>query len=292
MKKKRPYVLTPAGRAACLRNLEKARAAPWRFTAARRAAVRRAQEAARRKFRMTPARLAANGANIRKAQAASVTRFRFTAARRASLRKAAATPRSPEKLRHPGTNLKHGLFMEWLEESLGRLGEDPRELAALRQRVERAFFPNDDAERRILRRLTHALWRRLRLYRAQARWETDKLNSVLDFYSTDRRLDPDEVRLRGYQFLLALSQPRKLFFQLGRLLSRVEHLLRGFLRTRTGADPNFRVFTRKDKLHLAKIERLEEEIHEDSMLLHAAERLESNDYEIVSLVERFKQSTT
>jgi hypothetical protein len=228
--------------AACQANLRKAQQANRRpLSPARRAALAKATEANRRNFRLTPARLKSMGANIRKAQAASVRKFTSTERRRqanrANLSKAWATPRSPASYARSRFNhLKHGLQTRTLEETITLLGEDVKEFERHLACVERAFAPQDELERRIIRRLAEALWRRLRLYRAQARWESDRLKASLAAGPLLPTAPPEALHERAMDILQALVSYRTAAGHEERLLRRVEHMLLLFLRKRLGKE--------------------------------------------------------
>lgn len=253
--------LSPARLAACLASIRKAQEANRRnpLSPARRAALKKATEANRRNFRLTRARRRAMGINIRKAQKASVEKFQMTEARRRanalSIRKALATPRTPESYARSRFNhLRHGLTVRNFEETLRRLGEDPKEYAALRSLLERAFAPEDDIERRVVEHLTDALARRLQLYRAQARYETLVLKQSLGALPRKTSLTADESSERADLLLDPILLPTPLIRFENRLLRRLGRLLAYLLRKRVRRDPHLLIHGRISRKELDEIE--------------------------------------
>jgi hypothetical protein len=265
MRKKQPTLSPrrPVPRRTRIRPAHTARRRRYRFTAARRAAldaarakrtfvmtpakwaaVRKAAEANRRHFRLTRARLAAMRANARKMQAASVQKFQMTPARqralRANIQKAQAAPRTPESYARSRFNhLKHGLTVRTLEETLDLLGEKPKEWEAHQRLLVRTFAPQDEVERRVVARLAEALWRRLRLYPAQARWEADTLQHYLGDLPRESNLSVDETGARADLLLGALLLDSHLYRYENEFRRKIERLLRYLLRRRAGSDPHF-----------------------------------------------------
>ena len=244
--------LSSRKRAACLRNLRKAWKAPRRkayaLTPARveacRANLRKAAEANHLRYRKTRRRRAASLANLVKAWAANRDNYRATPARqaacRATIRLAQAAPRTPESYARSRFNhLKHGLTVRTLEETLHLLGETPKELAAHRLLLVRTFAPRDEIERRAVERLAEVLWRRLRLYRAQARWEADTLRHYLGDLPREINLSADETGARADLLLGALLLDPYLYRYEDQFRRHIERLLRYLLRKRASRDPHF-----------------------------------------------------
>ena len=73
--------------------------------------------------------------------------------------------------------VKHGLSAGLcsIEETMAALGEDPAEFKAFARLIERTFVPQNLPEYEVVQRLAGAIWRRLRLHSAAARWEADAL---------------------------------------------------------------------------------------------------------------------
>lgn len=245
--------LSPRRLAACRANIRKAHEANRRnpLSPARRAALRRATEANRKNYRLTPARLAAMRANGRKMQAASVRKFRMTPARRkavrANLLKALAAPRTPEsRARSRFNDLKHGLYARSMEETLALAGEDPKEFQGLERALAQAFTPRDEEERELVRAVVRAVWRRLRLYRAEARWEIDRMKMLLDWCATLKLPRYTLTQMQAQHVVEALLDQAKFWRYSTVLLAEVERALRALLRKRLGREPDFAVFTPED----------------------------------------------
>jgi hypothetical protein len=274
------YVLTARRRAAGLVNLRQAWAANrqrFRLTPARRAASRanllKAQEVSRQGYRPSPRRRAAGLANLRLAWAANEQGFRLTAARRAAsranIRIAQATQRSPESYARSRFNhLKHGFTGRTLEETFTRLGEDPNEFEEYWHLLARAFAPQDEIEAKLLRRLAEAVWRRLRFFRAQARWEGDSLKSNLLRLPASKKLSVEQTRTLAYGVFASFLNQEQLYGYEWKLLGKIERLLRILLRKRGGGDPEFKVITRQSRRELRE---LDEEEMEDRALARLAE---------------------
>lgn len=305
-----PYAFTPGRRAVALANLSKARAAPptARQQAARRRNVRKAQARNRgRYWRLTPRRRAAILSNLVKARAASKPPYRLTPRRlkacRANLRKARAampsyrlTPRrlaanranlaiarakkTPENFQRSRFNaVKHGLDIRSLEETLKAIDDNPQESAKLSRLLKRTFAPQDDIERKLVRRLTAATRLRLRLYRAQAHWEAETLERVLGSGPAFRALDADQTRARACALMEILLKHDRMSDRAYKLTGRVERVLRALLWKRTGEDPHFRIITKGSREELKELDRLEA----DSRVW---ERLEQGGPEVQKIVEK------
>jgi hypothetical protein len=235
----------------------------------------------------TPRQVSANRANLLKANADKALQYRPTAQRlrasRANLAKARAARRAmPESYaRSRYGAMKHGLHVGTLADSLELVGEDPEEFQKHLLRVERAFFPLNDLERTILRHLAEALWRRLRLFRAQARWEADALARCLDAAATAAPLTADEIEDRASQIAEILLEMDRLEKQRFLLLRKVERPLRALLRKRTGANPKFRIFTRAIRRELREMEQME-------METRAYQRLAEGGPEVEAILEKFR----
>lgn len=136
---------------------------------------------------LTQRELAARRANIKKAHAVpyEVTEKR-DAASMANLQKAIAGRRSPKGNAVARLNaLKHGFSARDMEASVVRLGEDRDAYAEHLRRFERLFAPQDQPERWLVRALAMLVWRRLRLYRAQAYWERRQLQNYFNMWRPD-----------------------------------------------------------------------------------------------------------
>lgn len=266
---------TPAQQAAWRANLARARAVlaarGWPHSERQRAAARRsiakAQAAIReRGLPSAPARLIAARANLDKANAVLRAQGypRNEAQReaaRASLRQAWGVNADPKNYaRCHAKKLKHGLYVRSLEATVPLLGESPEEFRTHLERIERALRPQNDLERKIVGRLADAIWRRLRFFRAQALWEAEALERVLDSVRQPTKLTPDQTRQRAYAIIECLTQHEHLFDVEYRLLYRVQRLLRALLRQRTGGDPKFKVISRRAQKDLRELEQIAAEL--------------------------------
>jgi hypothetical protein len=242
MRKEKP-ALSPRRLAACRANIRKAHEANRRnpLSPARRAALARATEANRRNFRLTSARLRSMGVNIRKMQAGSVRKFQMTEARQranlANLPKAWSAPRSAEGLARSAQNrLKLGLQARDFERAMLAFREDPAEFKALLRDLTRTFVPRDDEERALIRNVAEAIWLRIRLFRAQARWVAAWLKRRL----RDLRRDPDpDFRTTDQcaaQVMLAMLDDQWIFDTDVQLVRRIERLLKRLVRWRQAAE--------------------------------------------------------
>ena len=208
---KRAYVLSPAGRASA------------QARTARRANLEKARAAlAARGYPQTEKRQAASQANLEKALAAR---------------------RSPEGNAAARLNaLRHGLFARLVPESVPRLDEDPDEFAAHQRRFAQVFAPEDEMEQKVVRRLADTTWRRLRLHRAQARWEADRLREFFADAPAAARLTPEETERRALALVDLLNDFNPFFTEASRLESQIERCLRRLLRRRSGGAIKFKVF--------------------------------------------------
>lgn len=139
--------------------------------------------------------------------------------------------------------LRHGLFARLVPESVGRLAENPQEFDDHRRRFARVFAPEDETERKLVRRLADATWRRLRLHHAQARWEREQVEEIFDDAPHALRLSADEIERRAYALVHLLCDFGRFFREADRLTARIESLLRALLRKRGTLD--FKVFSRR-----------------------------------------------
>lgn len=229
----------------------------------------------RKPYERTPQALAAMRANLAKARAAPKEVIyrpteRRQAASRANIRKAIAARKTPEGNAAARLNaLKHGLFAERVEESAGRLNEDPKEVAELVAEFERIFAPEDDAERKIVRRLGLTAWRRLRLYNALARREIDALKRTLAQAPRVERLTADETHGRALELAGGLVASYDILFKEGmHLQSKIESLLRALLRKRSGGKIQFKYLCGKRDFRIPELEDPVGDTIDKILLLH------------------------
>lgn len=158
---------------------------------------------ARKKYTMSKAALAARRANIKRAHAAPKEKIyrateRREAASRANMEKAIAARKSEAGIIAARLNAAtHGYYIKDLAGSFRRMREDPKEYQTLLALFEGIFVPQDEEESEYVRRLTQASWKRLRLFRAQAVWELQRLREVLKSIDTSRPLTPFETHRRA-----------------------------------------------------------------------------------------------
>ena len=212
--------------------------------------------------------------------------------------------------------LKHGLFARKLEASIHRLKEDPAEFRAFGELVERHFVPADEIERNLVRLIGEAVWRRLRLFRAQALsrpaslpygtgpagpgqacWETQRLKALLADRAGPEKLTPEETRERATLLMKALAgpapdnmvqgpQPRPagrdgaepLNRQTRRIESEIEGHLRQLLLHRSAGAMVFKFVSPRRERVLTVLDRLSHEA--------LRERLESLSFERLDQVHR------
>ena len=243
MRKKKP-ALSPRRLAACRAHIRKAHEANRRnpLSPARRAALRRATQANRRNYRLTPARLRSMGANIRKMQAGSVRKFQMTEARRranlANLPKAWSAPRSPGA-RSRFNRLIHGLQSRDFNRTFRPFGENPAEFPALMKDLTRTFAPEDDEERALVKSVAEAIWLRLRLFRAQARWVARRLTRRLRDLRRDPYPDPKTTEQCAAEVMLAMLDDSWVFHTDDRLVRRIERRLKKLVRKRHRGEARF-----------------------------------------------------
>jgi hypothetical protein len=204
---------------------------------------------------LTARELASRRANLKKARAAPRDAYRPTEKRletsRANLARAIAARRRPEGNASARLNaLKHGLFAKQrLAESVDRLAEDKQEFARHLLLFERCFIPNDEEEKRIVRRLALTVWRRLRFFRAQMCWEKEKVQRMCAGAPSPAQLSVQQTVFRAEGLALALMQFDVYFRELDRLESQVEYWLRKLILKRSKGELRWKGFRpRRDPL--------------------------------------------
>jgi len=197
---------------------------------------------------LTELELATRRANLEKARAALKGGYPPTEKRLraslANLAKAQAARRTPQGSVLARLNaLKHGLFAEQtLEESVERLGESKEEFEGCLRLFERGFAAADPEELRLVRGLAATVWRRLRFFHAQARWEKERLQRV--FREAPAQLDLEETVARADRLVLALMELDPFFRELSKLEARIEFWLRKLIRRRSQGRRRWRGFIR------------------------------------------------
>jgi hypothetical protein len=197
---------------------------------------------------LTELELATRRANLAKARAALKRGYPPTEKRLraslANLAKAQAARRAPQGSASARLNaLKHGLFAEQtIEESVDRLGESKEEFEGCLRLFERGFAAADAEELRLVRGLAGTVWRRLRFFHAQARWEKERLQRV--FAQEPAQLDVEETVARADRLVLAFMELDPFFRELSKLEARIEFWLRKLIRKRSQGRRRWRGFIR------------------------------------------------
>jgi hypothetical protein len=227
------------------------------------------RRAARRKWALTPARLAASHRNLNKAHAAvRAGRRRFSermmessrknlAKGRAILNARGRTPEHIEKLRQnaalarashtPQSRIKqarkilsHGFYSRLLRDTAETLGENPADYDKLHKLVARYVTAANEQEARLTKALADALWRYHRLYFAQARHHIEGLLFFLSEARPPLGTYEQESSLRAYDLLMVLLDQNLFHQREWRMLGAIERLMRRFIRLRTGKDAEFK----------------------------------------------------
>lgn len=283
-------------RAAARKNLKKAWEASrnhWEKTPARLASSRRtvklAQEANRRRPRkLSPAQLNAARANAARARDALNARGR-SPEHLAKLREnivSARAARTSESFRRQAVKvLKHGLFARSMKETLRPLGEDRKEYSRHFHLLRAYFGPRGQQEERILRAAVEAVRRRIRLWRAEAYWQSRHLDLLLEATPPLQVPDPEETRYRAVVLMEVLSRHDRLFELNHRLLSAVERILRQLVRKRSDGQLDLKIFAREERRpvdrEMARLERL----HADNQIIA---RLLGGDPELLTALDSLR----
>jgi hypothetical protein len=197
---------------------------------------------------LTKLELATRLANLAKARAALQRGYPPTEKRLraslANLARAQAARRTPQGSASARLNaLKHGLFAEQtLEESVDRLGESKEEFEGCLRLFERGFAAADDEELRLVRGLAATVWRRLRFFHAQARWEKERMQRV--FAQAPAQFDVEETVARADRLVLAFMELDPFFRELSKIETRIEFWLRKLIRKRSQGRRRWRGFIR------------------------------------------------
>jgi hypothetical protein len=179
--------------------------------------------------------------------------------------------------------LKHGLAAGAcaLEESMAALGEDPAEFKSLLALIERAFVPKNLPEYEVVQRLAGAIWRRLRLYKAAARWEADALRQALGSAPEVASLTVDETRLRACGVMTLLLDEDRLFRSRFQLLAEVERQIRALIKIRSGGKAKFHFISRRSRKE-------QRELEEDERLWRLVDRIDEGGPEVEAILEKFR----
>jgi hypothetical protein len=226
-KPKRKYTVSDKVRAASPANLKQARK-KYVFTEARRAASMKALEKANaappeKRNRFTMLRLLARYANLCLAH----------------LKLGPPGKRSPSHI-YSGTSCRH------LEHSVALAGEKKTELEAHRDRFQKAFRPRGREESRLVDGMADAAWRLLRLFGVRSRWEKRavqfRLLLAIGHRQAGHQMGPEDAVTMVHRLLTDLGNLFGVYEEQRRLRKRLEELGRAFLSERMGAPSSFRFF--------------------------------------------------
>ncbi len=195
---------------------------------------------------MTPAALAAKRANLVKANAVlkelgCVITGKRQAASRANLAKGRAARKRAGYASVRMNGLKDGLFAEDIVASGEILGEDLREYEEHRRQFERVFVPEDDIEKKLVRRLADTVWRRLRFYRAILRWEKAELEEIFTRAGAGERLTAEETEQRAIELAALLGTYEQAFDRAALLQRKMATVLRALLGKRSEGKIKFKI---------------------------------------------------
>jgi len=213
---------------------------------------------------LTARELSSRRANLEKARAASRQGYRPTEKRlrasRANLVKAIAARRSPEGNAAARLNaLKHGLFARrTVAASVTWLGEDPAEFERHLALFDRIFIPGNEEEKAIVRGLAETVWRRLRFFHAQARWEKERLHRIFAEAPTPAKLDLDDTVARANGLTLGRMEFDAFFREVSKLESQVEFWLRKLIRKRSHGKLRWKGFSPRRDPVMDELEKEEE----------------------------------
>ena len=137
----------------------------------------------KRKYTASEKSRAASRENLKKANLAPHwLKYRRTDRRTAAcyhaLEKAVAEMRRFDSP-HYGLGFKRGTSCASLVRSLGLAGETREEYEAHLERMRRAFAPLSEGDRKLVLAAAQAVWRRLRVFGGQGRWELYAVASIL-----------------------------------------------------------------------------------------------------------------
>jgi hypothetical protein len=187
---------------------------------------------------LSEAELAARRVNLIFARAAPRDRiYRRTRRRREASRRniqlALAWRRSPAGNARARLNaLKHGLAAKTSPELRAALGDAPEDFDQHLQLVARAFLPRDQEEGRLIERLAQATWRRMRIFRAQARLERLAWRRLAGPPGKVRQLTREEIYRRAEGVSELLMEGRLVENEAWKLEDRIQRILAALIRQR------------------------------------------------------------
>jgi hypothetical protein len=164
---------------------------------------------------------------------------------------------------------------------MAALGEDPAEFKALARLIERTFVPKNLPEYEVVQRLAGALWRRLRMYNAAARWEADALRQALSSGPEVESLTVDETRLRACGVMTLLLNETRLSRSRFQLLCEVERQFRALVRIRSGGKAKFHFISRQTRKERRELE-------EDERYWRVLDRIDEGGPEVEAILEEFR----
>lgn len=197
------------------------------------------QKARKSRYTRSPAALAAMRANLEKARAAPREKiYRSTekrrAASRANLAKAIAARKTSAGNASARLNaLSDGLFVRDVARSVRRMGEDPAEFRAHHALFFRIFAPLDAQERAWVQRIADLSWKRLRYFRALARWELNALKLGFISLTRDEPISARETERRAYYLARLFARFARHVDPITRFQTRIDREIRKLLKRRS-----------------------------------------------------------
>lgn len=169
-----------------------------------------------------------------------------------NLERAHAAPWDLERtLRSRRNNLQHGFYAENLRDTAPRVGETLEEFDRHLRLFERAFAPQDEAERKIVQNLAETAWRRRRMFRAQIESEARYIRRLMRRWPPLERLTADETEWRAIELMGLRPRDIRLVERSDRLLSHMERLLRALVEKRSGGIKTVKLVARKHRKEAA-----------------------------------------
>jgi len=155
----------------------------------------------KRKYTTSEKSRAASRKNLEKAnQAPHWLKYRRTDRRDAAcykaLEKAVAEMRRFDSP-HYGLGFKRGTYCASLTRSLALAGETREEYEAHLERMRKAFAPLSERDRKLVLAAAQAVWRRLRVFGGQGRWELYAVASILGELIAEREAEAERRAAAG-----------------------------------------------------------------------------------------------
>jgi hypothetical protein len=127
--------------------------------------------------------------------------------------------------------------------------------------------------------MANAIWRRLRLYNAAARWEADALRKCLGQGPEAGSLTADETLMRGHGVMVLLLDETRLSRSRFKLLCDVERQLRALMRIRSGRKTRFNFISRQTVKEIKELE-------EDARYWRAVDRIAEGGPEVEAAIDK------